>query len=66
MNCPHCSKTNNQDQHRKASINAENYGGGYFTFECSHCKKLYSVSFYRVVKHDDPVKASKDAFPSFG
>jgi len=56
MKCPFpdCGKTNIDNDHQKAETYARNYGGAMFFFQCEHCRKIYSVSFYVEVKHHKP------------
>ncbi len=54
MKCPHCKETNIQVHHMTAEENCESYGANTFYFQCPHCKKIYSVYYYRVIKIQEP------------
>ena len=57
MKCPYCEKTNAQAHHMTAEYNCERYGSNTFYFQCPHCKKIYSVYYYKVIKTQEPCKA---------
>ncbi len=54
MKCPYCEETNAQIHHMTAGENCEIYGSNTFYFQCPHCKEIYSVYYYRVIKIQEP------------
>ena len=72
MKCPHCNKTIsgcNIANFVTATINVENYGSGWFTFECPHkiCEKKFTIHISRrvVVDKDSLEKANDNRDLSF-
>ena len=66
MKCPHCNKIDHNPYHDNAERNAEAYGGSFFCFKCTKCKKKYKVYYDRKVVRQKPFKADKASDLSFG
>ncbi len=58
MKCPYCEETNAQSEHMRAETYCRNYGSATFYFQCPHCREIYSVYFYVLVKHHEPCQTS--------
>ena len=60
MKCPYCNKEHKSKHHMTADRNCDNYGDDTFHFQCSHCKKVYSVAYQRIVRHQKPYQSIVD------
>ena len=65
MNCPHCNKRIVEPKFNNAELNAEFYGSNTSFFQCSKCKKKYSVYFENKIIVHKPEKAPDDTDLSY-
>jgi len=63
--CPHCNKEDDNFNLNKAARNAEGYGDAVFTFQCTNCKKKYSIQHIRKVVRGEPYQRKDDVDTSF-